>query len=208
MFVFNFLQSHPTAKGLRNNPFPYYDLLADVFGKDAATGASAESPIDSVAELQKEQDVSNPQADPEVEIAEEAGDNLDASAADTHNEPTTGAANSEHFQGTSKRIRTRRSFSAGHDDEFQSTVQAIGNLVENASNNLGRLADCFQHLASDAEAKKQVASAIKKLGGFTQRQRVRCGSVITRDADKVNYFFTLTEDEQKEYLDIILDGDE
>ena len=37
------MQSHPTAKGLLNKPFPYYDELAYVFGKDRAIGAHAET---------------------------------------------------------------------------------------------------------------------------------------------------------------------
>ncbi|KAA0036695.1 retrotransposon protein [Cucumis melo var. makuwa] len=36
-------QSHPAAKGLLNKPFPYYDELTYVFGRDRATGRFTET---------------------------------------------------------------------------------------------------------------------------------------------------------------------
>ena len=36
-------QSHPAAKGLLNKPFPYYDELTYVFGRDRATNRFAET---------------------------------------------------------------------------------------------------------------------------------------------------------------------
>ncbi|CAN1177997.1 hypothetical protein LINPERHAP2_LOCUS33429 [Linum perenne] len=37
----------PGAKGLNKKPFPYYDQLARIFGKDRALGGESESPADS-----------------------------------------------------------------------------------------------------------------------------------------------------------------
>ncbi|TYK05474.1 retrotransposon protein [Cucumis melo var. makuwa] len=39
----NWARSHPTAKGLLNKQFPYYDELTYVFGRDRATGRFAET---------------------------------------------------------------------------------------------------------------------------------------------------------------------
>uniref|UniRef100_A0A9I9EEI8 Retrotransposon protein n=1 Tax=Cucumis melo TaxID=3656 RepID=A0A9I9EEI8_CUCME len=39
----HFGQSHPAAKGLLNKPFPYYDELTYVFGRNRATGRFAEN---------------------------------------------------------------------------------------------------------------------------------------------------------------------
>ncbi|KAA0062976.1 retrotransposon protein [Cucumis melo var. makuwa] len=39
----NWVRSHPAAKGLLNKPFPYYDELTYVFGRDRATGRFAET---------------------------------------------------------------------------------------------------------------------------------------------------------------------
>lgn len=37
------LQNHRKAKGLYGVPFPYYDMLAEIYGKDRATGEPSES---------------------------------------------------------------------------------------------------------------------------------------------------------------------
>ncbi|KAA0055597.1 retrotransposon protein [Cucumis melo var. makuwa] len=39
----NWVRSHPATKGLFNKPFPYYDELTYVFGRDRATGRFAET---------------------------------------------------------------------------------------------------------------------------------------------------------------------
>ncbi|KAL0551716.1 hypothetical protein IC582_010805 [Cucumis melo] len=39
----NWVRSHPAAKGFLNKPFPYYDELTYVFGRDRATGRFAET---------------------------------------------------------------------------------------------------------------------------------------------------------------------
>ncbi|KAL0559054.1 hypothetical protein IC582_003643 [Cucumis melo] len=39
----NWVRSHPTVKGLLNKPFPYYDKLTYVFGRDRATDRSTET---------------------------------------------------------------------------------------------------------------------------------------------------------------------
>lgn len=41
------MQTHPSARGLRNRPFPHYDELAIVFGKDRATGGRAHAPTEA-----------------------------------------------------------------------------------------------------------------------------------------------------------------
>lgn len=38
------VQSHPSAKGMWNKPFPHYDDLSTVFGRDRAVGQSSEDP--------------------------------------------------------------------------------------------------------------------------------------------------------------------
>ncbi|KAF4362479.1 hypothetical protein F8388_019762 [Cannabis sativa] len=48
------VKSHPTAKGLLNKTFPYYDELAIVYGKDRATGDGAMGFSETLDEIAKE----------------------------------------------------------------------------------------------------------------------------------------------------------
>ncbi|KAL9454787.1 hypothetical protein AB3S75_010231 [Citrus x aurantiifolia] len=51
----SYVESHKEAINWRNKSFPYYERLANIFGKDCATGRSAETPIDMAnATLQEE----------------------------------------------------------------------------------------------------------------------------------------------------------
>lgn len=51
----SYVESHKDASNWRDKPFPYYERLANIFGKDRATGSSAETPNDMAnAALQEE----------------------------------------------------------------------------------------------------------------------------------------------------------
>ncbi|XP_019054140.1 PREDICTED: uncharacterized protein LOC104602427 [Nelumbo nucifera] len=54
--VFNgWVKSHPHAKGLRNKPFPFFDGLSIIFGRDRATGESVEAPADAAENVEREE---------------------------------------------------------------------------------------------------------------------------------------------------------
>ena len=48
------MQNIKDAKGWRNKPFPMYERLANIFGKDRATGKGAEAPADMVENMNLE----------------------------------------------------------------------------------------------------------------------------------------------------------
>ncbi|KAM6551262.1 hypothetical protein CsatB_001070 [Cannabis sativa] len=49
-----YTQNIKDAKGWRNKPFPMYERLANIFGKDRATGKGAEAPADMVENMNLE----------------------------------------------------------------------------------------------------------------------------------------------------------
>nr|XP_048335517.1 uncharacterized protein LOC107424691 [Ziziphus jujuba var. spinosa] len=48
--------SNPSVKSWRGKPFPIYERLANIFGKDRATGHGAQTPIDFVNDIIMEPD--------------------------------------------------------------------------------------------------------------------------------------------------------
>ncbi|XP_031269841.1 uncharacterized protein LOC116128266 [Pistacia vera] len=71
------VKSHPTAQGLRNKPFPHYDTLAIVFGRDRATGARAKTPADAVENLNSEIPKNNNESmDVDVDVDANKGSNV------------------------------------------------------------------------------------------------------------------------------------
>ncbi|KAK4388325.1 hypothetical protein Sango_2439100 [Sesamum angolense] len=74
-----YLQSHSTHVIWQNKPFPFYDDLLVIFGKDRATGNNADGPADMMEEIQREE-VNNDPNDDDVETTIENGlEDLDAS---------------------------------------------------------------------------------------------------------------------------------
>ncbi|KAK8508534.1 hypothetical protein V6N12_044452 [Hibiscus sabdariffa] len=50
----DWVRSYPTAAGLRNKSFPFFDDLIQIFGKERATGAAAETTVDAMENLAAE----------------------------------------------------------------------------------------------------------------------------------------------------------
>lgn len=49
------MQKVPDEKGMRNKPFPYYEVWLILFGKDRVTGELAEGPAESVTAMENEE---------------------------------------------------------------------------------------------------------------------------------------------------------
>ncbi|XP_061353268.1 uncharacterized protein LOC133298041 [Gastrolobium bilobum] len=47
-------KTHPNVEGLYKKPFPFFDELGPIFGRDVASGQDAEGPEDAVEELKRE----------------------------------------------------------------------------------------------------------------------------------------------------------
>ncbi|XP_060674109.1 uncharacterized protein LOC125418997 [Ziziphus jujuba] len=72
------LRYNPSAKSWRSKHFPVYERLANIFGKDRATGVGAQTPIDLVNDIN-------------MEVANEQFDDICSlmSVNQTHSEPST-----------------------------------------------------------------------------------------------------------------------
>ncbi|KAK3125369.1 hypothetical protein QOZ80_7BG0603960 [Eleusine coracana subsp. coracana] len=60
-------KNHPNAKGLYGVPFPYYNVLAAIYGKDTATGEGTEDMSDAINNMQQELAVGNENNEEEEE---------------------------------------------------------------------------------------------------------------------------------------------
>ena len=49
------MQGHKDVVGLRNKPFPHFDELTIIFGRDRATGERVEAPADAVENIEVEE---------------------------------------------------------------------------------------------------------------------------------------------------------
>ncbi|KAL5564215.1 hypothetical protein UlMin_027379 [Ulmus minor] len=164
------VKSLPTAKGLRNKPFPHYDELGIVFGKDRANGQGAMGMSEMVDKIDKDtKDTQEVRFDPLFNQFEDLDGNVTES-------PTT-------TRSTKSSKRTKKRSRSG--DALAETVNQFGSMYATASVNIGRITNCFQHETDSAERRMKLFDELKKL--------------VTNQA-KIDYFFTLDDEFKLEFL--------
>ncbi|EOY03040.1 Uncharacterized protein TCM_017450 [Theobroma cacao] len=209
------VKSHSAAAGLRNKPFPHFDQLAIIFGKDKATGEGAESPADAVENIETEE-----VAFAATRVASKAfsalnddednnGDD-DVSPAQATNSEGSIAARRRTIEQGDRKVSGKKSKAKSNGDNivhaFQSNVDKIGEICQGAREGIDKLASCFQFMAEDARLKKRVAKIVQGVEGLTPEEIVKARHIISSDIWKINYLFSLLEELQKIYVKPLLSG--
>ncbi|KAK2651975.1 hypothetical protein Ddye_011831 [Dipteronia dyeriana] len=180
------VKSHPTAKGLRNKSFLYYEELRIVFGKDRANGQGAMGFSETVEEIGNEDDQHN-DLDPFY-----PSDELNGIA----NMSSTSTPLTQSSKKGKKRTRNKDPIV----DFFKDSVKEFGNMQTAASDSIKRLADCFQFEVDGATRRMKVFDELKKIDGMTNAQRVKVGQLLIHDQANIDYFFTLDEEFKLDFL--------
>ncbi|XP_031248884.1 uncharacterized protein LOC116106673 [Pistacia vera] len=119
------VKSHPTTQGLRNKPFPHYDTLAIVFGRDRASGARAKNPADAVEDLDSEIPENNNES-MDVDVDDDKGSNV----LDKDDVAASGASGTRRTSSSNKRKRNDDGISE-MVDQMNGTVTVHSNLFIN-----------------------------------------------------------------------------
>ncbi|KAL5552611.1 hypothetical protein UlMin_040012 [Ulmus minor] len=168
--------SHSSAKGLRNKPFPYYEGLGLVFGKDCANGQGAMGFSETVDEIDKEiGDEQDNDFDPFTPL-----DDLNGNA----NMSSTNTPSTQTCKKGKKRSRNEDSIVGVLKD----SVSRFDNIQTEASDSLQLLANYFKFEANAATRRMKVFDELKKL------------KLFFHDQGNINYFFTLNEEIKLDFL--------
>ena len=175
---------------MRGKSFPYLEEWSIVFGKDRANGLGAESLADAVEDIDRDE-ATNENGARNVEV--DMNDNLgDEELVDS---PVHGSqANISPTQRTdgsaSKKSRKRKLSSAEElNESIAQSICSMGGMFGTASDNIAKLAGCFQFMADDANRKDGVSKEIEKIQGLSMLDRIKAGAVISGDTNKTNFFF-------------------
>ncbi|KAK2646551.1 hypothetical protein Ddye_021746 [Dipteronia dyeriana] len=180
------VKSHPTAKGLRNKYFLYYEELGIVFGKDRANGQGAMGFSETVEEIGNEDDQHN-DFDPFY-------------PSDELNGIVNMSSTSTPLTQSSKKGKKRSRNEDPIVDFRKDSVKEFGNMQTAASDSIKRLADCFQFEVDGATRRMKVFDELKKIDGMTNAQRVKVGQLLVNDQANIDYFFTLDEEFKLDFL--------
>ncbi|XP_044511580.1 uncharacterized protein At2g29880-like [Mangifera indica] len=107
----DWVRSHPNAKGLRHKPFPHYDSLVIMFGKDRATSVGAETTTNAMKELDTENlDNNDDTIEVDVELDSDYNDQ-DKEDATRSKKQTVNEGINQKTTNSKKRKRNYESFS-------------------------------------------------------------------------------------------------
>ncbi|KAL5553401.1 hypothetical protein UlMin_040802 [Ulmus minor] len=189
----DWVKSHPSAKGLRNKHFHYYEELRLVFGKDCANGQSAMGFSETVDKIDKEiGDEQNNDFDPFAPL-----DKLNGNA----NMSSTNTPSTQICKKCKKRSRNEDPIVGVLKD----SVSQFDNIQTEVSDYIRLLADCFKFETDATTRRMKVFDELKKIKSLTATQRLKVGQLFVHDQANVDYFFTLDEEIKLDFLLQLLD---
>ena len=83
---------------------------------------------------------------------------------------------------------------------FFKNIAKLGKICEGAKEEIGKLANCFQHLVDNVKRKMQVYDIITAIEGLTEEDALKASAIISTDVDKTIYFFLIPDSIKKLYV--------
>lgn len=205
------MQSHPIASGLYEKPFPHFENLDVVFGKDKASGNASESPAEHAYNIVKEFFQSTQGNEFEVNL-NEGEEKYDSQVPETPTYKDTQApsqVNESQCEATSnrtgKRAGKRVKYNDDVSDSLLTSLNKLGEFYAGSVENMQQLTSCFVHEKHTADRRNQIVSILKEIEGLSAIDVVKAAMLITKDNNLCDCFFTMdTLELRKEFVQIVL----
>ncbi|XP_048500636.1 uncharacterized protein At2g29880-like isoform X2 [Beta vulgaris subsp. vulgaris] len=180
------IKSHKNAIGLRNKPFPFFDELGKIFGKDRAVGNESANVHDVLEEMDEEEREEEGQEVPQYSLEE-----INPSSQNSPMGPPPSTTPS------TRRTKKARTETIEVLKEFSTKLEKISDVMEAASEHIGRLANCFQHESDSAERRMKVTNEVMKMEGLTPTDVILVSKKIALNPLEVDFFFSLPDEDYK-----------
>ncbi|KMS99982.1 hypothetical protein BVRB_1g018220 isoform B [Beta vulgaris subsp. vulgaris] len=191
------IKSHKNAAGLRNKPFPFYEELGKIWGKDRAVGNESGTVYDVLQEMEHGARVEEEHQVPDL--------NAEESNSPTQCDPT-GPPSSTPQSTTPSSSRTKRARTETIEalKEFSTKIGKISDVMEAATEHIGRLANCFQHESDSADRRMKLTTEIMKMEGLSPSEVLLASKKIALNPLEVDFFFSLPENFKYAYVQGLL----
>ncbi|KAL6988201.1 hypothetical protein U1Q18_013948 [Sarracenia purpurea var. burkii] len=176
----------PDADSIRKKSFPYYNDWLILFGKDRAIGEMVEGPTEAIKTIAREEATKERSNDSPLEDMETS--NASNSSASSKGEKKRNRAANAITMSLSAMAEAFSSFFEKTDNRLAETVQSIGYAQ-----------DLFQ-------ARRSINVELLKLP-LTTAQRLRVGFLIVRDAQRVDFFSSLSKEDRLKWVFLLLGGE-
>ncbi|KAL2938169.1 hypothetical protein RDABS01_021618 [Bienertia sinuspersici] len=188
---------HKNAAGLRNRPFPFYEELGKIWGKDRAVGNESGTVYDALEEMEEEARGGEEQEVPELNVEEPNSTN----ECDSMGPPSSTPQATNPPTSRTKRARTETIEAI---KEFSTKIGKISDVMEAATEHIGRLANCFQHESDSADRRMKLTTEIMQMEGLTPSQVLYVSKTIALNPLEVDFFFSLPENYKYTYVQSLL----
>ncbi|KAL0308813.1 UNVERIFIED_CONTAM: hypothetical protein Sradi_5823600 [Sesamum radiatum] len=193
-----YLQSHSTHVIWQNKPFPFYDDLLVIFGKDRATGNNADGPADMMEEIQREEVNNDPNDDVETTI-ENGLEDLDASMSFS-------PLQSPRTEGIQKKKKRSRSV-----DNLMIMTEGIKEAASVIGSEIAKASQLFSKAigveAEVSEKRQKIDSEIRKIPNLTATEVIKVVCRIAQNHELTDVFFSMNEEGREQLVVAILHGD-
>ncbi|KAH6758862.1 hypothetical protein C2S51_019097 [Perilla frutescens var. frutescens] len=175
-----YLKSRPAYVPWKNKPFPFYDDLLVIFGRDRATGIYAEGPGDMMEEIQKEKNANDL-------------DDFDSSFSPLQspvNERTNIQKKKKRAAGCSTMVA-----------DMKEAATIIGTEIANASHVFSKAIGVDAEIS---EKRRQIDSEIRKMHDLTIGEIIKAVCYIASRDELIDVFFSMTEEGKEQLVKAIL----
>ncbi|XVF86106.1 hypothetical protein PTKIN_Ptkin18bG0014500 [Pterospermum kingtungense] len=207
----DWVRSHPSAKGLRNKPFPFYYNFVTIFGKDRANGQDAETAAEAVEGQDKKDSEDDNGCGPfnsktdDVSVHFVPDGQYDTSQADTDAKVDVATSTihpniGKGAHGTGK----KKAKTAYGNNPLVHHVLRFQTAYEKTTEQIAGIASFFIKETEVSDRRQALFNELKKLDGFSRKEMLIAGEYMVRNTYKIDYFFSLPTDFKHEYIKMVL----
>ncbi|KAL0560212.1 hypothetical protein IC582_000612 [Cucumis melo] len=192
----NWVRSHPAAKGLLNKPFPYYDELTYVFGRDRATGRFAETFADVGSNEPGGGYDRFDMGDGNEDFPPVYSQGVDISQDDVRASRPSRASDGRTGSSGSKRKR-------GSQRDFE--LEAIHLALDQTNEQLREIAQWpARNLANDNQVRTEFFRILREMPELTSLDRALLQRHLLSRMDDLRGFVLMPEDEREGFCRVLL----
>ncbi|KAL8523756.1 hypothetical protein ACS0TY_013647 [Phlomoides rotata] len=189
-----FMKVDPNARLMRSKSWPLYDDWCEIFGNSRATGEA------SVSHLR----ATTPPPVFSTGMNVDSASNRVGDETQDESQSPSGYAQTGESTDTGKTNSGRKRKSPLQPDPMVCVVQ---NFCDNASNRLGDIAQRIGHDQDLSAARKMIYSSISKMSMLTLHEKLRATTLIARNAEDIDVFFSLPDPDHVEWVNMMLNGE-
>ncbi|KAL8554932.1 hypothetical protein ACS0TY_002932 [Phlomoides rotata] len=184
----------PNTRLMKSKSWPLYEDWCGIFGQSRATGKAGVSHLRATTPP--------PSFGANIDV-DEASNKVGDETQDESESPSGHAQISESNDMGKTSSGRKRKTSLPADP----MVCVVQNLCDTASNRLGEIAQRIGHDQDMSTARKMIYSSVSKMNMLTLQEKLHATTLIARNAEDIDVFFSLPDTDRVEWVTMLLNGD-